>query len=76
MNVDPCSWTVTSTFVPTAGDPQPDVTCGDGVGDVAFICALYQDILGRPADASGLSTYQAQLSGGTSRCSTPYPAML
>ena len=59
--------TVTSTFVPTAGDPQPDVTCGDGVGDVAFICALYQDVLGRPADAGGLSTYQTQLSAGTSR---------
>ena len=59
--------TVTSTFVPTAGDPQPDVTCGDGVGDVAFICALYQDVLGRPADAAGLATYEAQLSTGTSR---------
>jgi hypothetical protein len=59
--------TVTNTFLPTAGDPQPDVTCGDGVGDVAFICALYQDVLGRTADASGLSTFGAQLSTGTSR---------
>ena len=57
--------TVTSSL--TAGVPQPGVTCGDGNRDVAFICALYQDILSRPADASGLSTYQAQLSGGTSR---------
>jgi hypothetical protein len=59
--------TVTSSPVPTAGVPQPDVTCGDGPGDVAFICALYQDVLGRTADASGLSTFQAQLSAGTSR---------
>jgi Domain of unknown function (DUF4214)/Bacterial Ig-like domain (group 3) len=59
--------TVTSTVVPTAGDPQPDVACGDGVGDVAFICALYQDVLGRPADAAGLATFTGQLSAGTSR---------
>jgi hypothetical protein len=59
--------TVTSTFVPTAGDPQPDITCSDGVGDVAFICALYQDVLGRPADAAGLATFTGQLSAGTSR---------
>jgi hypothetical protein len=59
--------TATSTVFPTSDPPQPDVTCGDGVGDGAFLCALYQSVLGRDADDSGLSTYQAQLSAGTSR---------
>ena len=59
--------TVTSSVSSSAGVPQPAATCEDAGGDVAFICALYQDVLGRAADPSGLSTYEAQLSTGTSR---------
>ena len=58
---------VTGPLLPTGDVPQPGVTCGDTIGDPAFLCALYRDILGRTADAVGLSTYEAQLSGGTSR---------
>jgi trimeric autotransporter adhesin len=58
--------TVTSSISSTAGVPQPDV-CNDGDSDVTFLCALYQDVLGRSADAAGLSAYQVQLSTGTSR---------
>jgi hypothetical protein len=59
--------TVTNTVLPIGGNPQPGVTCGDTTGDAAFVCALYEDVLGRTADASGLSTYLDQLSGGTPR---------
>ena len=58
---------LTSTLLPTGDVPQPGVSCGDTLGDVAYICALYQDVLGRTADPAGLSTYEAQLSAGTSR---------
>jgi hypothetical protein len=58
--------TVTTTLLTTGAFPQPAATCGDP-GGAAFICALYQAALGRTADPSGLSIYQAQLTAGTSR---------
>jgi hypothetical protein len=61
------SLTVTSILLPTGAPPQPGVTCGNASGDAAFVCALYQDVLGRAADPSGLSTFETQLSAGTSR---------
>ncbi len=61
------SLTLSSTLLPAGDVPQPGVTCGDTLGDAAFICALYQDVLGRTADPTGLSTYETQLSTGTSR---------
>ncbi len=59
--------TVTSTLLPTGDVPQPGVACVDTIGDAAFVCALYQDVLGRTPDAVGLRTYEDQLSAGASR---------
>ena len=41
----------------------------DGVlaGDVAYVNALYQQVLGRPADIDGLNTWVFQLDSGVSR---------
>ncbi len=61
------SLTLSSTLLPTGDVPQPGETCGNTLGDAAFICALYQDVLGRTADATGLATYETQLSTGTPR---------
>ena len=35
--------------------------------DAAFVASLYQNVLGRPADAQGAAFWQAQLSAGASR---------
>ncbi len=61
------SLTLTTTLLPTGDVPQPGTSCGDTLGNTAFICALYQDVLGRTADAAGLNTYEAQLFVGVSR---------
>jgi hypothetical protein len=37
--------------------------------DQQFVQSLYQDALGRPADAGGLASWEAQLSQGASRAS-------
>ena len=58
---------VTIALLPAGDVPQPGVACGDTTADAAFVCTLYQDVLGRAADAAGLGTYEAQLSAGTSR---------
>jgi hypothetical protein len=59
--------TVTTTLLPTGAFPPPTGTCGDKGTDAAFICSLYEHVLGRAADAAGLSIYEAQLSAGIPR---------
>ena len=58
--------TVTTTLLPTGAFPQPALTCGD-TGNAAFVCGLYEDVLGRAADPAGLNNFLAQLSAGTTR---------
>jgi len=41
--------------------------CTGASGNTAFVCALYEDLLGRAPDAPGLALWQSQLAGGTSR---------
>jgi hypothetical protein len=63
----PSTPTVLPPTAPTVQAPMPLQSCGSDTGNVAFVCALYQDLLGRTADAGGLATYTAQLLAGTSR---------
>jgi hypothetical protein len=43
------------------------MTANDGVSDATFISAIFQDVLGRPVDASSQSFYLAYLSRGAAR---------
>lgn len=72
-----------STCGIAAGDLQGDMVnapisfasfpgCTGASGDTAFLCALYIDLLGRPADSSGLALWQSQLAAGTSRSQVAY----
>jgi hypothetical protein len=52
---------------PPTSTPPPLPTCASSSGTAAFVCALYEDLLGRAPDAGGLSAFGGQLSRGTSR---------
>lgn len=46
--------------------------CTGASSVAAFICALYEDLLGRAPDAAGMAFWEAQLAGGTSRAQVAY----
>jgi len=59
-----------STAPAAAPSPGPVPTtgsCNSYSANAAFVCALYEDLLGRAPDAGGLATWLAALSAGQSR---------
>lgn len=50
----------------------PGSACSGATGNTAFVCGLYQDILGRSADSSGLGYWLTQLSAGASPTQVAY----
>ena len=64
----PATLTVTGAGTP-APAPAPVAPSAASCGtpsNQAFVCALYEDILGRSADAAGLNSYTTALYNGTS----------
>lgn len=51
------------------GSPPPPIpeACTSYTGNSAFVCVLYEDILGRAPDSGGLNSWLAALSSGTTR---------
>ena len=47
--------------------PPPSNLCAAQTGNSAFVCSVYEDLLGRAPDSGGLAYWNAQLSGGASR---------
>jgi len=47
--------------------PPPSPPCSGTSGNDGFICALYQDLLGRVPDSSGKSSWESALAAGESR---------
>jgi hypothetical protein len=50
-----------------APPPPPSNLCAAQTGNSAFVCSVYEDLLGRAPDSGGLAYWNAQLSGGASR---------
>lgn len=48
------------------------LSCTAASGNFAFLCALYEDLLDRVADAGGLVYWEAKISGGASRSQVAY----
>ncbi|HUC35853.1 MAG TPA: DUF4214 domain-containing protein [Acidimicrobiales bacterium] len=46
--------------------------CTPSSGNAAFLCAAYEDLLGRAPDPTGSSTFSSALSSGTSRAQVAY----
>lgn len=68
----PPSNVVSITPTSAAAPPPPSSSCSGATGNAAFICALYQDILGRVADQAGLLSWQAAMSSGASPTQIAY----
>lgn len=47
-------------------------SCTGASANVAFLCALYKDLLDRAPDAGGLAFWEAELAGGASRSQVAY----
>jgi hypothetical protein len=47
-------------------------SCTDGIGNDAFLCAAYGDLLGRTPDSSDLAYWDTQLANGASRSAVAY----
>ena len=61
------------TVTPKAPAPPPSSNpCSAYTGSDAFLCSAYEDLLGRAPDPGGLSFWDAQLAGGTSRTTVAY----
>jgi len=58
---------ITPTSSPAPGPPGSSTSCTGSTGNGAFVCALYEDLLGRAPDPSGLASWQGALSSGASR---------
>lgn len=58
---------ITPTSGPGPSPTPPSSSCSGSTANAAFVCALYEDLLGRLADPGGLVTWQAALSSGESR---------
>lgn len=52
---------------PTPTPPPSSTSCAGSTGNAAFVCALYEDLLGRQPDPAGLASWQAALTSGVSR---------
>jgi hypothetical protein len=70
-----------STSADTAASSAADVvitgttitnTCSPGTGNAAFLCLVYEDLLGRAPDAGGLATFEGLLAAGVSRAQVAY----
>jgi len=58
------------SITPTSGNgpsPPASTSCTGSSGNAAFVCAMYEDLLGRAPDPSGSASWQAALSSGQSR---------
>lgn len=62
----------TATSSGPTPSPTPSSSCSGYSGNAAFICALYEDILGRAPDSAGLSSWLSALSSGVSRSQVAY----
>jgi hypothetical protein len=47
-------------------------TCSGSTGNAAFLCLVYEDLLGRAADVGGLAAWEGQLALGASRQQVAY----
>jgi len=50
----------------------PVSSCSGATGNGAFLCALYEDLLGRTPDPGGLAYWESELAGGASRSQVAY----
>ena len=70
-----------STSVDSAASPATAVvitggtvtsTCSGSTGNAAFLCLVYEDLLGRTPDAGGLASWEGQLAAGVSDAQVAY----
>jgi len=63
---------IASATATSSGPAPTPSSCSGYSGNAAFVCALYEDILGRGPDSAGLTIWVAALSSGTSTTQVAY----
>ena len=58
---------ITGATVPTV-----PTTCAGSTGNAAFLCSVYEHLLGRAPDAGGLASFEGLLAAGVSRAQVAY----
>jgi len=61
-----------SNVVSVTAPAGPTGTCSTYSGSAAFVCALYEDLLGRAPDSAGLNNWLAAMSSGASTTQVAY----
>jgi uncharacterized repeat protein (TIGR02543 family) len=61
-----------SSVTVTPKAPAPSNLCSTYTKNDAFLCAVYEDLLGRAPDAGDLAFWDVQLAGGVSRSAVAY----